>query len=173
MRVASRLTRLTVATTASRDGSTRVTVPALPFRTQTAPAPTARPIGNGCVNNRANPSTDPTDLLARLPAGTGLLVIDADRVAITDNVVTGNDSVGIAVISLPAAVAPLDPRVDPIPDDDHITDNTALANGANPDPRLAPFPPADLLWDRTGTGNCWAGNTFMSVFPNPLPACAA
>src|SRR5207248_2778983 len=32
------------------------------------------------ANNRANPSTDPDDLLSRLPAGTGLLTIDADRV---------------------------------------------------------------------------------------------
>lgn len=50
-------------------------------------------------NNRPNPSTDPGDLLSRLPAGTGLLTIDADRVTITNNLVTGNDSVGIAVIS--------------------------------------------------------------------------
>jgi parallel beta-helix repeat protein len=123
------------------------------------------------ANNRANPSTDPTDLLSRLPAGTGLLIIDADRVTIANNAVTENVSVGIALISLPADVAALDPRVDPIPDDDHITDNTLLRNGTDPDPRLTPFPPADLLWDGTGTGNCWARNTFATAFPTPLPAC--
>jgi parallel beta-helix repeat protein len=122
-------------------------------------------------NNRPNPSTDPTDLLSRLPAGTGLLTIDADRVTTTDNVVTGNDSAGIALISLPPDVAALDPRVDPIPDDDHVTDNTVLGNGLNPDPRLAPFPPADLLWDGTGTGNCWADNNFTTAFPTLLPTC--
>jgi len=122
-------------------------------------------------NNRPNPSTDPTDLLSRFPAGTGLLVVDADRVTIANNLVTGNESVGIALISLPADVAALDPRIDPIPDDDHITDNTALDNGTDPDPRLAPFPPADLLWDGTGTGNCWAGNTYATAFPSPLSAC--
>jgi parallel beta-helix repeat protein len=122
-------------------------------------------------NNRPNPSTDPTDLLSRLPAGTGLLTVDADRVTITANLVTDNGSVGIALISLPPEVAALDPRVDPIPDDDHINDNTVLGNGLDPDPRLAPFPPVDLLWDGTGTGNCWTGNTYATAFPAQLPAC--
>jgi parallel beta-helix repeat protein len=123
-------------------------------------------------NNRPNPSTDPTDLLSRLPAGTGLLTIDADRVTISNNAVIGNGSVGVALISLPADIAALDPRVDAIPDDDDIAGNIVLANGASPDPRLAPFPPADLLWDGTGTGNCWAGNVFTIAFPTRLPACA-
>jgi parallel beta-helix repeat protein len=122
-------------------------------------------------NNRPNPSTDPDDLLSRLPAGTGLLTIDADRVTMTDNLVTGNESVGIALISLPPEVAALDPRVDPIPDDDHINDNTVLGNGLHPDPRLAPFPPVDLLWDGTGTGNCWTGNSYATAYPAQLPAC--
>jgi parallel beta-helix repeat protein len=46
-------------------------------------------------NNRPNPSTDPNDLLSRLPAGTGLLTIGADRVTITNNLITGNGSVGM------------------------------------------------------------------------------
>lgn len=124
-------------------------------------------------NNRPNPSTDPFDLLSRLPSGTGLLTIDADRVTIKNNLVTGNDSVGIALIPLPPDVAALDPRVDSIPEDDHITGNTVLGNGASPDPKLAPFPAADLLWDGSGTGNCWANNLFATAFPNPLPACGS
>jgi len=88
-------------------------------------------------NNRPNPATDPGDLLSRLPAGNGVLTIDADRVTITNNRVSGNDSVGIAVLSLPLDVAALDPRVDPIPDQDHVTAKTLLGNGTNPDPRLA------------------------------------
>jgi parallel beta-helix repeat protein len=122
-------------------------------------------------NNRPNPSTDPEDLLSRLPAGTGLLTIDADRVTITNNRVSGNGSVGIALISLPPDVAVLDPRVDPIPDEDHVTGNTVLGNGTDPDTRLAPFPPADLLWDGSGTGNCWARNIYATAFPSPLPTC--
>jgi parallel beta-helix repeat protein len=123
------------------------------------------------ANNRPNPSTDPTDLLTRLPAGTGVLTIDADRVTIADNLVTGNASTGIALSALPPELAALDPRVDPIPDDDHVTGNVVIGNGTAPDPRLAPFPPADLLWDGSGTGNCWAGNIFATAFPSPLPSC--
>jgi len=123
-------------------------------------------------NNRPNPTTDPLDLLSRLPAGTGLLTVDADRVTIADNLVTENKSAGIALISLPSDVAALDPRVDPIPDADRVTRNTVLTNGSHPDPRLSPFPPADLLWDGTGTNNCWTANTFASSYPNPLPECA-
>jgi parallel beta-helix repeat protein len=123
------------------------------------------------ANNRPNPSTDPTDLLSRLPAGTGLLTVDADRVTITDNLVTDNGSVGIALISLPPEIAAIDPRVDPIPDDDHIAGNTLLGNGTHPDARLAPFPAADLLWDGSGAGNCWSDNIYATAFPNPLPTC--
>jgi parallel beta-helix repeat protein len=123
-------------------------------------------------NNRPNPSTDPDDLLSRLPAGTGVLTIDADRVTIEGNVVTGNDSVGIGLIALPPNVAALDPRVDALPNDDHVIGNTVLGNGGNPDPLLAPFPGGDLIWDGTGTGNCWAGNNYATAFPSPLPACA-
>jgi hypothetical protein len=141
----------------------------LPVRRETSPS--ARLLAKGTAAARPNPSTDPSDLLSRLPAGTGLLTIDADRVTLTDDVVTSNDSVGIALISVPPDVAVLDPRVDPIPDDDQITRNTVLRNGTNPDPRLAPFPPADLLWDGTGTGNCWKANTFGTAFPAPLPSC--
>jgi hypothetical protein len=98
-------------------------------------------------------------------------MIDADRVTIADNLITGNASAGVALIALPPQLAALDPRVDPIPDGDHVTGNTVLGNGAAPDPRLAPFPPRDLLWDGSGTGNCWSGNTFATAFPTPLPAC--
>jgi parallel beta-helix repeat protein len=62
--------------------------------------------GNSILsNNRPNPSTDPTDLLSRLPTGTGVLTIDADRVTIADNLVTGNASVGIALSALPPEIA--------------------------------------------------------------------
>jgi parallel beta-helix repeat protein len=122
-------------------------------------------------NNRPNPSTDPLDLLSRLPAGTGLLTVDADRVTIANNVVARNHSSGIALISLPPDVAALDPRLDPIPDGDHITNNTVLGNGLDPTLQLALFPPADLLWDGTGTGNCWTGNTYTTAFPSQLPIC--
>ena len=122
-------------------------------------------------NNRVNPVTDPTDILSQLPSGSGLLIFGADHVMVKDNRVVGNNSVGIAVVQLPPALASLDLRIDPFPDYNEIIDNVVMENGSNPDPKLIPFPPGDLLWDFSGTGNCWSDNTFNTAFPSPLPDC--
>lgn len=122
-------------------------------------------------NNRPNPVTDPDEILAQLPHGVGLLVIGADRVVARHNRMLDNDSAGIAIIQLPAALAVLDPRIDPYPDGSQLFDNIVLRNGRAPDPKLAPFPGADLLWDGSGFGSCWGGNRFRTSFPDSLPAC--
>src|SRR6266540_5612390 len=122
-------------------------------------------------NNRVNPVTDPEDIFSQLPSGSGLIIFGADHVMVKDNRVVGNNSVGIAVVQLPPALASLDPRIDPFPDYNEIIDNVVVENGSNPDPKLAPFPPGDLLWDMSGTGNCWSDNTFNTAFPSPLPDC--
>jgi len=122
-------------------------------------------------NNRANPVTDPTDILSQLPSGSGLLIFGADHVMARDNKLARNNSVGIAVAQLSPALASLDPRIDPFPDYNEIIDNVVMENGSNPDPRIAPFPPSDLIWDFSGTGNCWSDNTFNTAFPLPLPDC--
>jgi len=122
-------------------------------------------------NNRLNPVTDPSDLLSQLPIGLGLLNLGGDDVIIKNNIVTQNVSAGIAVAQLPAAIAALDPRIDPFPDDNQVLDNVSLRNGSSPDPKLAPLPGVDLLWDFSGSGNCWAHNFFETSFPSPLPAC--
>jgi hypothetical protein len=116
--------------------------------------------------------TDPADVLAGLPRGVGLLNLGGDRVTVVDNVALGNDSAGIAIGRLPAALAGLDPRVDPLPDGVVVRGNAATGNGGAPDPKLTPLPGADLLWDGTGAGNCWAGNAFRTAFPPALPACS-
>ena len=86
------------------------------------------------------------------------------------NLAIENHTAGIVVAQLPSALAALDPRIDPFPDDNEIRDNVAMQNGDAPDPKIAPFPGSDLLWDFSGTGNCWAGNIFKTSFP-ALPAC--
>jgi parallel beta-helix repeat protein len=121
-------------------------------------------------NNRPNPSTNPADLLTQLPSGIGLLNIGGDRVLVKNNVLTKNNSAGIAILQLPPAIASLDPRIDPIPDHNQVLNNVALHNGANPNPKLAPLPGRDLLWDGSGTQNCWKGNIFKTAFP-VLPGC--
>jgi hypothetical protein len=122
-------------------------------------------------NNRANPVTDPTDILSQLPSGSGILIFGADHVTVRNNKVMRNNSVGIAIAQLSPALASLDPGIDPFPDNDEIIDNVVTGNGSNPDPRIASFPPSDLIWDVSGTGNCWSDNIFKTSFPPLLPAC--
>jgi parallel beta-helix repeat protein len=122
-------------------------------------------------NNRPNLVTDPTDILFLLPSGAGILNVGGDAVVITSNEVFNNNTVGIGVIRLPAATAALDPRIDPIPDNNQVANNVALQNGSNPDPRVAPAPGSDLAWDGSGQGNCWNRNLFRTSFPALLPSC--
>ena len=122
-------------------------------------------------NNRPNPVTDPSDILSLLPSGVGLLNVGGDGLTAAGNVVTGNNSAGILIAQLPPDAAALDPRISPFPDHNEIRNNVTLENGGNPDPKLAPLPGADLVWDTSGSGNCWAGNTFETSFPDPLPRC--
>ncbi|HLF72782.1 MAG TPA: parallel beta-helix domain-containing protein [Anaerolineales bacterium] len=122
-------------------------------------------------NNRPNPVTNPTEFVSQLPSGVGLLIFGADNVTTTDNTVSGNNSAGIAVIQLPPALAVLDPRIDPFPDNDKVSQNVVLSNGSDPDPKIAPFPPSDLIWDLSGAGNCWSDNVYKTSFPLTLPDC--
>jgi parallel beta-helix repeat protein len=122
-------------------------------------------------NNRPNPVSDPTDILSQLPSGVGILIFGADQVSVTDNKVMDNNSAGIAVVQVLPALASLDPRIEPFPDQNKIRGNVVLSNGSNPDPKIAPLPPGDLLWDLSGTGNCWSDNVYKTSVPMPLPDC--
>ena len=101
-------------------------------------------------NDRPNTVTDGS-LLAGLPGGVGVANVGGDDVRILDNVVSGNPSGGIGVVSLPAAVVALDPTLDPTPDGGEVRGNVARGNGYDPDPRLAPLPGVDVVWDLTGS----------------------
>jgi parallel beta-helix repeat protein len=122
-------------------------------------------------NNRPNPVTNPADILSQLPSGVGLLIFGADYVTVTGNKVSGNHSAGIGVIQVPPALAALDPRIDPFPDHNRVSENVVLSNGSDPDPKIAPFSPSDLIWDVSGTDNCWTDNVYKTSFPETLPDC--
>ncbi|WP_353813546.1 parallel beta-helix domain-containing protein [Agromyces sp. SYSU T00266] len=121
-------------------------------------------------NRRANPITDPGELLSEVPGGIGLLNIAGDRVRLIGNTVNGNASAGIGVLSLPPEYAVLDPAVDPTPDDGVVSGNVTQGNGSNPDPRLAPFPAVDVFWDGSGM-NCFDVARSADTWSAPLPAC--
>jgi parallel beta-helix repeat protein len=123
------------------------------------------------ANTRPNDVTDPTEPLSVVPSGIGLLDVAGDQVTITKNVVSGNPTAGIAVVSLPALFAGLDPRLDPTPDRTVVSANLFWHNGFAPDPRAAPLQPADIVWDGTGTANCFSANGGATTFPAKLPPC--
>ena len=113
-------------------------------------------------NNRRNTSTEGD--LQRIPSGAGVLIVGSDNVRVRTNEITGNNTLGVAIIGNPLAVE--DPRIDPNPNNDQVRANVVLNNGAHPAPGL-PVPGADLVYDRSGQGNCFAQNKFgTSVPPN-------
>jgi parallel beta-helix repeat protein len=130
------------------------------------------------ANNKANTCQDPDDVVCEVPAGTGILVLAADRNDVEANRVTSNRSLGVAVAnhcvarSIPADdCAALD--IDPDPDGNHVVGNRVTGNGTDPD--LERLPAAafavDLAWDTTGIGNCWSRNVASTTFPATLPGC--
>jgi parallel beta-helix repeat protein len=124
-------------------------------------------------NNKAN-TADPSDSLAVLPPGIGILLAGADATTVTLNDIHDNGQAGVAVVSLCLFFAlqgfPACPPLDVIPESDanHIVGNRVVGNGATPGlPGLS----GDLVWDGTGSGNCWSSNQFGTSSPSPLPAC--
>jgi parallel beta-helix repeat protein len=125
-------------------------------------------------NNRPNFAA-PGDLVAAVPAGTGILLVGADRVTVEENRVSGHDFIGMGVGSslILALLSGTPPEqfgdIEPNPDGVRVRNNAVTGNGtASPIPFL---PPVDLLWDGSGLGNCWSGNTFGTSAPASLPAC--
>jgi parallel beta-helix repeat protein len=128
------------------------------------------------ANNRANTCLDPHDTVCKVPSGTGVLVLAADRNVVRDNEIRNNNSFGIGVANYcvalglsPAQCAALD--IEPNSDGNHIVDNTVRGNGRAPDPSVPSVFAVDLAWDTTGAGNCWSANRAGTTFPSTLPTC--
>lgn len=125
-------------------------------------------------NNRTNSASDGN--LALLPEGTGILNLGGDAVVMRKNIVTHNDSYGIALAGNPFTV--LDPRIEPYVDDNVVEKNFLKRNGENPDELRALAPPADLVFspdvrfpvtiplppipDPDPFDNCFADNFFLT-----------
>ncbi len=106
-----------------------------------------------------------------LPSGVGILNAAGDDVRVEGNVAAGNHSAGIAIISLPADIAALDPALDPTPTGGVVRGNVTHGNGRSPGPELAPLQGADIVWDGTGT-TCFVVGRGVRSFPATLPRCA-
>lgn len=134
-------------------------------------------ISNNQINDNNLPNFAlPGQFEAAVPQGTGILVVGSDKTIITDNKISNNKFVGIAIVSTlilggliglpPEAFADIEPN----PDGTRVTSNLLINNGTAPPPGL-PLPAVDLLWDGSGTGNCWAQNQYSTSFPAVLPLC--
>jgi parallel beta-helix repeat protein len=144
--------------TANVAGILAVVLPGLP----TTSLDRALIVGNTIfMNNLPNPfpPSPPapfTDDLQLLPSGTGILNIGGDEVVIRHNWITGNDTVGIALLDNPFGFGS--------PDDNQVRENVVVHNGLSPDPR-AGGQAGDILYDGSGSGTCFANNVFQTDFP--------
>jgi len=123
--------------------------------------------GNTIVrNNLPNPFA-PTDLddIALIPTGTGILDVGADHVVIQRNLITGNDTVGVAIVKDPDVFVKADPRIDPFPDNGVVRENWIVGNATNPDPARPGTPSADIVYDNSSPTQCFANNVFGTDFP--------
>jgi len=128
-----------------------------------------RVLRNRVVANNHPNFGDPTAIVSKVPAGTGIFIMGADRTEVTGNEIRGNDSVGVAVISLALAFPPgATFDVGPIPEDNRIHDNVLAENGGHPAPAVKEIAGrgVDLLWDGSGWTNTWhqPGATRFPVF---------
>jgi parallel beta-helix repeat protein len=124
-------------------------------------------VRNRVISNNHPNFGDPSAIVAKVPPGTGVLIMAADRTEVTANEIRGNDSFGIAVVSLKHAFPEGETfDVGQIPEGNWIHGNTLADNGRNPAPSVqAEGGGGDLLWDGSGADNRWEQKTATSLPP--------
>lgn len=130
-----------------------------------------RVVNNRVYNNNHENFGDPGAIVSLVPPGAGIMLIAADSVEVAQNEIRGNDSFGLAVLSLDIVFsAGSQHDVDPFPDSNMIRENLFSGNGGNPAGVIKElgFSGKELLWDLTGNGNTWYQPGLSSV-PRILP----
>jgi parallel beta-helix repeat protein len=129
-----------------------------------------RVVGNRIIENNHFNFADPTAIVSKVPSGTGIMIMAADDTEVTGNQIRGNQSYGVAVVSLRAAF-PSSSKFDvgAVPEGNRIHGNTFSDNGRNPVPaiREAGLKGADLLWDGSGWSNTWDEPSASRAMPLP------
>jgi parallel beta-helix repeat protein len=114
------------------------------------------------ANNHANFGS-PGDITALESGGVGIFVLGTTQTDVADNLVLGNQLIGVGVTSsylltLLGGVSVSD--IQPLSVGVRVHNNTVLG---------APFG-TDLLWDGLGVGDSWSGNLFQTSFSlRPFP----
>ncbi len=106
-------------------------------------------------NNREN-FAEPGTIVAKVPPGTGMLLLSADETEIRNNVIRDNDTTGVLVFSLKTLEFLLggtpDPETDAYPETNFVHSNDFSGNGTNPGSILADWgvnPLENVIWDGT------------------------
>jgi parallel beta-helix repeat protein len=130
-------------------------------------------------NNHINFSNPDGGFENFTPSGTGILVLAGTGITVKDNNVSGNNTLGIAVISgytlaSLTGITAFITVIDPVPHGYKIVSNVLHNNGNAPAP--IPLPAVDLLWDGpvwggAATNVCWEKNIYSTSFPSSLPSC--
>lgn len=134
-------------------------------------------IHDNIVTNNNTPNFG-SGIVGLVPRGTGMIVLSNDDSLFRNNLVTGNDSFGIAVTDQVVLNALFDPdpfpttSPDPVVENNQFVDNVFTGNGGNPDPSVSAFA-SDTLFVAVGaSGNCQSGNMLNTSFGfSSLPAC--
>jgi parallel beta-helix repeat protein len=93
-----------------------------------------RVFGNTFKNNNTTNFADPGDIVARVPAGTGVVVMANHDIEVFGNTISGNNTVGVAVISYLVTQIPIsDPAYYPFPLRIYVHDNQITGCGQHPD----------------------------------------
>ena len=131
-----------------------------------------RVANNRVINNNHPNFADPNAIVSRVAPGTGVFIMAADRTEVTANEIRGNDSFGVAVISLKLAF-PKGTKFDvPVtPEGTWIHANQMAENGRHPAGRVkeAGAVNVDLFWDGSGWDNAWdqpGAKSFPAVLPS-------
>jgi len=130
-----------------------------------------RVLRNRVVANNHPNFGDPTAIVSKVPPGTGIFIMGADRTEVAENEIRGNDSVGVAVVSLAIAFPPgATFDVGPVPEENLVHDNVLAENGSRPAPAVKEISGrgVDLLWDGSGWTNTWH-QPGATRFPPLLP----
>jgi cytochrome c peroxidase len=126
---------------------------------------------NRIINNNLQNFGDPTSTVGKVQPGTGMLIMAADRTTVTENEIRGNDSFGLAVVSLAIAFpkgATFD--VGATPEGNRIFNNKFSENGRNPGGLVKQLGAinVDILWDGSGWDNSFEQSD-VKRYPAMLP----
>lgn len=126
---------------------------------------------NRIINNNLQNFGDPNSTVGKVQPGTGMLIMAADRTTVTENTIRGNDSFGLAVVSL-AIAFPKGTAFDvgATPEGNRIFSNKFSENGRNPGGLVKQLGAinVDILWDGSGWDNSFEQSD-VKRFPMMLP----